>query len=102
MHTKMQKNNVSNSKHENGLYIFRNCIRIRKRSDGACLTNLKRRIHIMAYVITDDCVSCGACAAQCPVEAISEGDDKYVIDADTCVECGACAAQCPVEAIVEE
>ena len=62
----------------------------------------KRRIHIMAYVITDDCVECGACAAQCPVEAISEGDGKYVIDADTCVECGACADQCPVEAIVEE
>ena len=56
----------------------------------------------MAYVITDDCVSCGACAAQCPVEAIYEGDDKYVIDQDTCVECGACAAQCPGEAIVEE
>ena len=55
----------------------------------------------MAYVITDACVSCGACAAQCPVEAISEGDDKYVIDADTCVECGACAAQCTVEAIEE-
>jgi len=56
----------------------------------------------MAYVITDECVSCGACAAQCPVEAISEGDDKFVIDQDTCVECGACAAQCPVGAIVEE
>ena len=92
---------VSDSVRENGLYIFRICIRIRKRSDDACLTNLKRRIHIMAYVITDACVSCGACAAQCPVEAISEGDDKYVIDADTCVECGACAAQCPVEAIEE-
>lgn len=62
----------------------------------------KRRIHIMAYVITEECVSCGACAAQCPVEAISEGDDRFVIDQDTCVECGACAAQCPVEAIVEE
>ena len=56
----------------------------------------------MAYVITDDCVECGACEAQCPVEAIAEGDGKYVIDADTCVECGACAAQCPVDAIVEE
>ena len=55
----------------------------------------------MAYVINDECVSCGACAAQCPVEAIAEGDDKFVIDQDTCVECGACAAQCPVEAIVE-
>ena len=56
----------------------------------------------MAYVITDECVACGTCIDECPVEAISEGDGKYVIDADTCVECGACAAQCPVEAIVEE
>jgi len=55
----------------------------------------------MAYKITDACVACGSCAAQCPAEAISEGD-IYVINADTCVECGACAEQCPVEAIVEE
>ena len=55
----------------------------------------------MAYNITDACVKCGSCAELCPVEAISEGDDKYVIDADVCVSCGACAAQCPVEAIEE-
>ena len=56
----------------------------------------------MAYKITADCVSCGACAAQCPVEAIKEGAETYEIDKDVCVECGACASQCPVEAIVEE
>ena len=55
----------------------------------------------MAYVITDECVSCGTCAGECPVEAIYEGDDKYVIDADTCVDCGTCAGVCPTEAIVE-
>lgn len=55
----------------------------------------------MAYVITDECVSCGTCASECPVEAISEGDDKYVIDADACVECGTCAGVCPTEAITE-
>lgn len=54
----------------------------------------------MAYKITDDCVSCGACQDACPVEAISEGADKYVIDADACIECGACADTCPNEAIV--
>ena len=56
----------------------------------------------MAYKITDDCISCGACAAQCPVEAIAEGDDKFVIDADKCISCGACADGCPVEAIAED
>ena len=55
----------------------------------------------MAYKISDACISCGSCAAQCPVEAISEGDGQFVIDADTCIECGACADQFPVEAIAE-
>ena len=54
----------------------------------------------MAYNITDECMSCGACVDSCPVEAISEGDGKYVIDASTCTDCGACVADCPVEAIV--
>ena len=52
----------------------------------------------MAFKITDDCISCGACEAECPVNAISAGDDKYVIDADACLDCGACAGACPVEA----
>ena len=56
----------------------------------------------MAFKISDECISCGACAAQCPVEAIAEGDDKFVIDADKCISCGDCADGCPVEAIAEE
>ncbi len=57
---------------------------------------------IMAFVITDECLSCGSCAAQCPAEAIDMGDLHYEIDHDKCLECGACAAQCPAEAIVQE
>ena len=34
----------------------------------------------MAYVISEDCISCGACEAECPVSAISEGDGKYEIE----------------------
>ena len=52
----------------------------------------------MAYVIKDACIACGACAAGCPVEAISEGDGMYVIDPEKCIGCGACAGVCPVGA----
>ena len=52
----------------------------------------------MAYQIGDACILCGACAADCPVEAISEGDGKYVIDENACIDCGACANNCPVDA----
>ncbi|MCH5158875.1 MAG: 4Fe-4S binding protein [Clostridiales bacterium] len=56
----------------------------------------------MAHVINDECVSCGACAAACPVSAISEGDGKYVVDAATCIDCGACEGECPTGAIQAE
>ena len=55
-------------------------------------------IKIMAYVIGDDCIACGTCQGECPVEAISEGE-KYSIDPDLCTECGTCASVCPSEAI---
>ena len=56
----------------------------------------------MAYKISEDCISCGACAAECPVEAIAEGDGKYEINADACIGCGSCAEVCPVGAPAEE
>ncbi len=61
----------------------------------------------MAMKITDECIACGACEAECPVEAISEGDGIFVIDSELCVECEGyadepqCAAGCPVEAIIK-
>jgi ferredoxin len=61
----------------------------------------------MAMKILEDCISCGACVPECPVEAIAEGDSLYVIDANLCVECEghndspACVACCPVDCIVK-
>ena len=56
----------------------------------------------MARRITDECVSCGSCVDACPVDAISEGDEYYVIDPDACTDCGACEEVCPVGAIIPE
>lgn len=56
----------------------------------------------MAYKISDECISCGACASECPVSAISEGDGKYEINADECLSCGACVEVCPVGAPAAE
>ena len=52
----------------------------------------------MAYVISEDCIACGTCIDECPVEAISEGD-IYTINSELCTDCGSCAEACPTEAI---
>ena len=62
----------------------------------------------MAYKITEECLSCGACEAECPNQAISEGPEYYVIEAAKCTECvGAwlepkCAQVCAVAAPVPD
>lgn len=56
----------------------------------------------MAYKISDDCISCGACADVCPEQAIVEGDGKFEIDPKKCKECGACADVCPMGAPQKE
>ena len=56
----------------------------------------------MAHKISDDCISCCACAETCPVSAISQGDTHYEIYPDVCIDCGACEEGCPVGAIKGE
>jgi len=59
----------------------------------------------MALQIKDDCTLCDACVPVCPNEAISAGEEIYVIDPDRCTECvGAkdepqCKLVCPVDCI---
>lgn len=53
----------------------------------------------MAYKIDlGTCIACGACEGECPVGAISQGADGFVVDEGTCIDCGSCAGACPVGA----
>lgn len=56
----------------------------------------------MAYLITEDCVTCGTCWAICPTHSVEEYDVYYRINYDTCVECGACAKVCPNTCIIKK
>jgi ferredoxin len=62
----------------------------------------------MAYMITEECINCGACEPECPNQAISAGDERYLIDPAKCTECvghfdaSQCAAVCPVDACVPD
>lgn len=62
----------------------------------------------MALLITDECINCDVCQPACPNEAISEGEEIYVINPDRCTECVGhhdkpqCVAVCPVECIIPD
>ena len=54
----------------------------------------------MPYIVTGDCIQCGACAAGCESAAITEGDTQSFIDVTICIECGTCKQNCPSDAII--
>ncbi len=70
--------------------------------EQGALSTLDRRKKHMAYKISEACISCGACEAECPETAITEGETQFVIDPELCIDCGACADVCPVDAPAPE
>ena len=62
----------------------------------------------MALKITGECINCDVCEPECPNEAISMGEDFYVIDPGRCTECVGhfdtpqCVELCPVECIPKD
>jgi len=61
----------------------------------------------MALMITDECINCDVCEPECPNNAISQGDETYVIDPGKCTECVGhfdtpqCVEVCPVDCITK-
>ncbi len=61
------------------------------------------RDYIMAtyYLRTtdeDECVECGQCAEDCPLEIITMEAGKPVVDETVCIGCGVCILHCPTDA----
>lgn len=60
----------------------------------------------MALKILDTCVNCDVCEPVCPNQAISLGEDYYLIEPAKCTECVGhhdepqCIEVCPVECII--
>lgn len=59
-------------------------------------------------MITDACINCDVCEPECPNQAISQGEEIYVIDPAHCTECVGhfdtpqCVAVCPVDCIPKD
>ena len=55
----------------------------------------------MPYIVTEDCINCGACVVGCESEAITEGEMQSHIDPTLCHACFDCQEVCPFGAIEE-
>ena len=42
------------------------------------------------------------CVSVCPVDCFYEGENMLVINPDECIDCGVCEPECPIEAIKPE
>ena len=42
------------------------------------------------------------CVEVCPVDCFYEGDNMLVINPDECIDCGVCEPECPVDAIISD
>ncbi|ELV09062.1 YfhL family 4Fe-4S dicluster ferredoxin [Wohlfahrtiimonas chitiniclastica] len=62
----------------------------------------------MALEINDECINCDVCEPECPNEAISMGEEIYIINPNLCTECVGhfdtpqCMEVCPVECIEKD
>lgn len=54
----------------------------------------------MPYLVTEECILCGACVSGCPSDAITEGETQCHIDIAFCIECATCEQNCPTGAII--
>jgi len=69
---------------------------------NSCSKPLENDVGVMGGVLPawdrEACVSCRLCIAICPVQAIEERNDAFVLDENKCIHCGLCIKNCSASA----
>jgi uncharacterized protein (DUF362 family)/NAD-dependent dihydropyrimidine dehydrogenase PreA subunit len=61
---------------------------------------MQQRIDLRPKANPELCTGCGSCVEQCPVSALSMGEDAIpVVDSDVCITCFCCQEICPEKAM---
>ena len=65
------------------------------------LKRRNRRATVPSVLVIDQelCLSCGACVAVCPPDALFLNNIHLTVDQDTCTSCERCVVMCPVHAL---
>jgi dissimilatory sulfite reductase (desulfoviridin) alpha/beta subunit/TusA-related sulfurtransferase len=67
-----------------------------------CSKPVENDIGIMGGVLPgwnkEACITCKLCVSICPVQAITQRDKDFILDADKCILCGLCINNCPSSA----
>ncbi len=67
-----------------------------------CSKPVENDVGVMGGVLPgwdrESCITCWLCVSICPVQAITERSEEFVLDADKCITCGLCIQNCPSSA----
>ncbi len=53
----------------------------------------------MPWIDKNDCIGCGTCIEECPVDTIYMSNNEAEINMENCICCGICHDVCPEEAV---
>lgn len=52
-----------------------------------------------AFIPKNDCIACGSCKEECPIDTISIFKGMFAIVGDKCIGCRRCSKVCPISII---